>query len=87
MKITKILYKGVNKDGVCKSGGAVETKGKIIIGRGEGCPLHDSGCRCSEGYYITIVKPLRKGIVEGLKVDFENKKEYNKFMRQRELTK
>ena len=72
MKITKFKHKEVEKNGIIKSGGAVITKGGIIIVKGS-CDL--LGCHCSDGYFLSIVLPLKNKIVEGIEVRFKDYKE------------
>ncbi|TXH42371.1 MAG: hypothetical protein E6Q97_35875 [Desulfurellales bacterium] len=49
-----------------------------------GCEI--DGCHCSDGHWLTIAKPrTEEGIVEGLKVQFENKSEMEQFFKCREL--
>lgn len=71
MKIRKFKHIGVAKNGKV-SGGAVKTKGDIVIIDGSCGAL---GCHCSDGYSISIVMPLKKGVVEGMQVTFENREE------------
>ena len=80
MKLTKLIHKNVLPNGTFSDkSGAVITTGSVRMGKGEGCSL--DGCHCSDGYYITILMPLKNGKVEGMKVEFENKKEMNVFLK------
>lgn len=72
MKMEKIKHIGVDEDGRVVSGGAVKTKGDLIVVKG-GCDLE--GCHCSDGYSISIIMPLKDGIVEGIKIKFKDLKE------------
>ena len=85
MKIETKKHIGVKPDGTFKNKlGAVETKGKIIMSNGEGCGL--SGCKCSEGHWLTIVQPrTSKGVVKVVKVVFDDSKEMNGFLKNHEL--
>ena len=78
MNIEKYVHKDVNKKGIVKSGGAVETKPFLRIGRANGCGLPD--CHCSDGYWISIGFGLKKGVVEGVKVTFEDKEEMKRYL-------
>lgn len=69
MKITKFKHE-CNEKGVCKGGGAVVTEGAIRISRGEGCGIKN--CHCSDGCWISIILPRKRGIVEGVKVQFKD---------------
>ena len=55
MKIREFVHKNVQKNGIIKGGGAVETTGLIRIGQGCGCSL--PSCNCSDGYWISILQP------------------------------
>ena len=84
MKFEEFIHKGVAPNGSIKRGGAVRTKGAIIIGLGKGCGL--SGCHCSDGFYISLVMPRnKKGEVRGIKVKFEDVKEIERIMREAKL--
>jgi len=85
MKIESIDYEGVRKDGLFKhEEGSVCTKGLVRMGRGDGCGL--KGCRCSPGYWITIMLPrTQKGEVHGIRVVFKDKREFERFMRDGEI--
>ncbi|MHC4463628.1 MAG: hypothetical protein ACYS30_19690 [Planctomycetota bacterium] len=69
----------VNKDGTCKSGGAVETKGVVrLSSRGGGCTLNK--CNCSPGHWICVTLPrTNKGVVEGVTLYFDNEKQLTTF--------
>jgi len=48
--------------------------GKVIIIKGS-CSLKN--CHCSDGYHLTIIMPrTKKGIVEGIHVEFKDKNEF-----------
>lgn len=86
MKIEKFKHTGVNPDGTFKNkAGSVETAGIISMSDengGCGIPL----CKCSPGHWVTIVMPRSKGgIVEGVKVQFENRDEMDGFLKYRRL--
>ena len=70
MKLEKFKITGVNKQGIVKKGGSVNTKGGITIIQG-GCSLNN--CHCSDGYSITLTLPRnKKGEVEGIICKFDN---------------
>lgn len=87
MKIETFRHTKVKPNGTFENKlGAVITEGGIRMSpdRG-GCDL--KGCRCSEGHWITIVKPrTAKGVVEGTRVKFDNKAEMDEFLRTKELS-
>jgi hypothetical protein len=86
MKIESFKWEGVKPDGTFEfQAGAVETKGKIVMSQNTGgCEIEN--CHCSDGHWLTIVKPrTEEGIVEGIKVEFENKSEMDEFFKNREL--
>lgn len=79
MKIEKLRYLNVSPRGKMFSGGDVITKGDVRVSYGTGC--NESSCRCSEGYWLTIMVPrTSKGIVEGIKVTFKGKKEMQHYL-------
>jgi hypothetical protein len=85
MKFEKFKHTGVKKDGTFEDEpGAVVTNGAIRMSMGEGCGL--KGCHCSDGFWITMVMPLDAGIVEGVKVTFDSRREMNKFLKTHSLT-
>ena len=84
MKIESIKYVGVNEEGLVASGGAIKTGGSVMMGYGEGCGLGD--CHCSDGYWISIVKPRTKdGVVEGIRVVFNDVEEMDFFLNCHEI--
>ena len=84
MEIEKIIHKNVSKTGSVKNGGAVHVTGRAIMGMGEGCGM--GNCHCSDGYYISLLMPrVKGGIVEGVKVTFDDKKEMTKFLKDHEM--
>ena len=86
MKIESFKWEGVKPDGTFENeAGAVETKGKIVMSQDNGgCGIDD--CHCSDGHWLTIVNPrTEEGVVEGLKVKFENKSEMDEFFKSCEL--
>lgn len=84
MQIKEIIHKNVLPNGtLTNKPGAIETKGKVILGSGEGCGLPN--CHCSDGYFISIIAPLKDGEVRGMKVQFDDEKEYKEFMETHEL--
>lgn len=85
MKVEKFIHTGVKPDGTFENeAGAVHVEGLVMMGTGEGCGL--SGCHCSDGYWITIGLPRTKeGVVEGIKVRFDNKREFDKFIRNHQI--
>lgn len=79
MTTKKIIHENVLQDGTFSDkSGAIETKGWLRTGRGEGCGL--PGCHCSDGYYVSIGMPLKDGKVEGIITYFKSKKEMDKFL-------
>lgn len=86
MKIESFKWEGVKPNGTFENeAGAVETKGKIVMSDPNGgCGLEN--CNCSEGHWISIIKPrTEEGIVEGIKVKFENSFEMDTFIKSGEL--
>ena len=83
MKIEKFVTLGVNELGIVAGGGAVETKPFLRIGDGTGCGLPD--CHCSDGYWLSIGLGRIGDKVEGIKVTFKNKAEYNSFFKEEQL--
>ena len=84
MEIVKITHNHVAKSGKVRNGGAVHVEGKAIMGMGEGCGL--GNCHCSDGYYISLFMPrVKGGLVEGIKVTFDDKKEMTKFLKDHEM--
>lgn len=85
MRIEKFVHRKVRQDGTfVNERGAVETRAMIRMSSGEGCDLED--CHCSDGYWISIGLPRTSGgIIEGIKVKFDDKKEFDKFMKNRQL--
>lgn len=66
MEINKYKHTNVSPDGIVKDGGAVGTTGGLRMSNGEGCGA--KGCKCSEGYWISITLPRTEdGVVEGIK--------------------
>jgi len=85
MKVELIEYKKVEKDGRVPTGGAVTIKPMVQMSTGEGCGL--GNCHCSDGYWITIGAGRdTNGTVKVMVVYFDNKKEYNRFMKSHRLT-
>lgn len=72
MKITKFRHEDVSEDGTCKSGGAVKVEGGMEIIKGS-CDLAE--CKCSEGFFLVICKPLKDGVVEGCSIEFDSLEE------------
>ncbi len=86
MKIETFKHVGVKPNGTFTKGrlGAVTTVGAIRMSKGEGCGLDT--CNCSAGHWIMIAAPrTKKGVVEGIRVTFDNQKEMNKFLKNHEL--
>lgn len=86
MKIESFKRKGVKPAGTFENNiEAIETRGAIIMNSsGGGCGL--TGCHCSDGYWLSVVKPRTEdGIVEGLKVKFEDESEMEHFFSVLEL--
>jgi len=78
MKIEKFIHKNV------KSDGTVITKPMIRMSAGEGCGVKD--CHCSDGYWISIGSGRTlEGIIEGIIVRFDDKKEFERFMKTHEV--
>ncbi len=80
MKVEKFKH-NIDSNGKLKSGGAVYTKGRLLMSRGEGCGLDN--CKCSEGYWLTLVLPIKNGVVEVTKIKFDDLSEMNKFVKGR----
>ena len=92
MKINKFVNRQVNlKNGKIKSGGAILINGGIRMSSGEGCELDN--CHCSDEYWISIFEPLKVenpndefgGIVNGISVHFDDKEEFDKFIKNHEM--
>ena len=86
MKIKTFRHENVLPNGTfADRDGAVEVSGKIVMSQNSGgCGLDT--CNCSEGHWITIVKPRTSdGIVEGVSVKFDDMKEMQKLFDEREL--
>ena len=84
MRIEAYEYKNVDsKTGKLADGGAVNTKGGVMLSENEGCGLPD--CHCSDGYWLSIIAPIMKGTVKGITVYFDGAEEYAKFKRSHEL--
>ena len=82
MKTLFFRHEEVKADGTFENKkGAVGTEGGIIMSMtGGGCDI--VGCHCSDGHWITIIKPrTEEGTVEGLTVNFEDKAEMEVFFR------
>lgn len=79
MEFRKILHTNVNRDGTFSNKtGAVVTTGSVRMSKGEGCGLY--GCHCSDGYWITICMPLKRGKIEGINITFSSKEEMDYFL-------
>lgn len=84
MKIEKYKHTGVNPDGTVKTGGAVEVNGSIkMSAENGGCGM--PSCKCSPGFWISIAMPRRGSTVEGIRVNFDTKKEFEDFLKYRQL--
>lgn len=81
MKFEEFCHKEVSRYGNVKGGGAVGTKGGFLAGVSQGCPLDK--CKCSEGYWLSIINPRdpKKKEVRGTKITFKNKKEMQKVIK------
>lgn len=83
MKINEIIHEKVKRDGTFENEeGAVETDGGIRMNASyrRDCGLED--CHCADGYWITIMLPRDSwGKVHGMQVQFDNKKEYDRFIK------
>lgn len=86
MKIEIIKHENVLPNGTFKGKiGAVEVKGKIVMSAADG-GCDRIGCGCSVGHWIAIVNPRTEdGVVEGVRVQFDDKAEMEKFFRDREM--
>jgi hypothetical protein len=83
MVITDVIHENVDENGKTELGGAVYTNGVIIMSQENG-GCSEPTCNCSNGYWITIMKPrTNDGIVSGIKVNFSNKEEYDEFIKNR----
>ena len=86
MKIEKFVHKGVSADGKCKDGGAVYTAGHIGMSQKNG-GCGETTCHCSDGHWISVALPrTRAGVVEGIKILFDDEAELKTFLKQRSLT-
>jgi len=86
MRIETFKHVNVLSDGTfIHKDGAVEVKGKIAMSQENGgCDI--PSCNCSDGYWVSIVAPRTiSGTVEGIKVLFDSKEEFDLFMKTREL--
>ena len=86
MKIESFKYEGVKPDGTfIKGAGSIHTNGRIVMSETNGgCSL--KGCNCSQGHWISIVKPRTEdGVVECVKVSFDNQAEMDLFFMVRNL--
>lgn len=87
MKFEKIVHESVNPDGAFQDQpGAVKTEGSVIMSQEDGgCDV--KGCKCSEGHWLSVFMPRTKdGIVEGVKVTFDNWGEMQLFLSMRDVT-
>ena len=86
MQIKSFRHTGVLEDGTFESGvGAVETKGKIVMSQEDGGCSAD-GCTCSNGHWISIIKPRTEdGVVEGVQVTFDDYFEMKRFLANGEI--
>jgi len=86
MKVETFRHENVLPNGTfAYQAGAVEVKGKIVMSQNNGGCGIDT-CHCSDGHWITIVKPrTEEGVVEGMKVNFDDMSEMQKFFDEREL--
>ena len=67
-------YEDVKANGILKGEpGAIETKGYIRLGIGEGCGL--DRCGCSPGFWISISTPSKGGKVEVITATFKSRDE------------
>lgn len=87
MHIEKFKHKNVQPDGTVKGHDLpVCTTGAISIQQKDGGCGHE-GCNCANDLRITIVAPrTEKGVVEGMTVYFDDKKEMQKFFNEGELS-
>lgn len=86
MKIKTFKHENVLPNGTfANQNGAVEVKGVITMSKKNGgCGL--KSCHCSDGHWITIVKPRTDdGVVEGIRVEFDDMTEMQKFFNERKL--
>ena len=77
MKFTKFKHKNVTKKGFT-GGGCVITGGDVRLTFGH-CDI--KGCACSEGYYLSVIMPLKNRVVEGIRVEFDDLKEMKKVLK------
>lgn len=85
MKIEKIVHENVKRNGTFEDRpGAVETDGVIRMSDGDGCGAQ--GCHCSDGHWISVFLPRNSyGIVEGIKVTFDDGNEMQRFFNSKEI--
>ena len=87
MKTEQFTHENVLLDGTFKYElGAIHTDGRMIVSQEDGgCDLEH--CKCSEGHWVTTIQPRTKqGIVEGVKITFDNKQEMVDYLNNNNLT-
>lgn len=86
MKIERIRHENVLPDGTFSNErGAVVTTGSVRMSQENGgCEIET--CHCSDGHWLSIIQPRTDdGVVEGIKMIFNDKAEMDAFLAQREL--
>ena len=80
MTIRSWIYNNVNKKGVVKSGGTVETKKGINSSKLHGCTL--PSCKCIKGDWVSISLgyDAEKKTVSGITFYFDNSAEFEEFL-------
>lgn len=82
MRTHTFKHINVAPDGKVKDGGAVGTSKRVSLSMpGEGgCGL--DGCHCSDGHWICISegRDADTSVVQGITINFDSKKEYDKFV-------
>ena len=82
MKTHTFKHLDVAPDGKVEKGGAVGTSRRVSLSMPDkgGCGLDN--CHCSDGHWICISegRDADTSTVQGITIDFDNKKEYDKFI-------
>jgi len=82
MRTEHFKHEGVKPDGTFENepGAVITTGGVRMSANNGGCGIDT--CHCSDGHWISIISPrTEQGIVEGMKMIFDNKKEMEEYLR------